>query len=405
MSDRVPEWVPVARWEAERTLKRADFLISVLLLPVIIGGAMAVAGWFGSREAKRVQKVAVVAYGHGGTVRLEPLPASPRYQWIVPPPPDRSLDRLKQAVDERRYEGAVILPEGYAQKGGVQIIVRRSTPSWRRPLVEQLLAQARRERAAAFGVDTAGLRRLDAPLQPTEIVTTPAGGVTGRDRAAAVILMAVLMTSLFVTSAYMAIGITGEKQARVTEVIVSAIRPQSWIDGKIVAFTAIGMAQAALWVGSVALIPVLFHIPFPANMNPLVLAMSTTFFLLGLLLYISLFALILATIKDLQSTTKAQAYLYFLPATPFMFMEGVVRAPDAPWVMVISQIPFFSPFMMPLRMGMAAVQWWELALAIVLLVASAWLLRRAAGVAFRVAMLMYGKELSLPELMRWAKQS
>jgi len=26
-------------------------------------------------------------------------------------------------------------------------------------------------------------------------------------------------------------------------------------------------------------------------------------------------------------------------------------------------------------------------------------------VAFRVAMLMYGKEVSLPELMRWAKQA
>jgi hypothetical protein len=32
-------------------------------------------------------------------------------------------------------------------------------------------------------------------------------------------------------------------------------------------------------------------------------------------------------------------------------------------------------------------------------------LRLAAGHAFRIGMLMYGKELSLPELWRWARRS
>jgi ABC-2 type transport system permease protein len=399
------EWLPVARWEAERTLKRGDFLFSVLALPVLIGGAMGVVGWFQAREAKKAQKIAVVAYDPGGAVRATPLPQAERYEWIVPPPAERSLDALKRAVNDRRYEGAVILPESYADRGGVQIIVRRANNSWRRALTEQLTAQARRERAAAFGIDTAGLRRLDTPIQTSLIATTPAGRVTGPDRVASLALMVVLMTSLFVTSAYMAIGVTGEKQARVTEVIVSAIRPQSWIDGKIAAFTVIGIAQAALWIGSVALVPILFRVPFPANMNAGVLGMSTLFFLVGLLLFISLYALILATIKDLQSTSKAQAYLYFLPMVPFIFMEGMLRSPDAPWVMAMSQVPFFAPFMMPLRMGMAAVQPWELALSLALMLIAAWLLRRAAGVAFRVAMLMYGKELTLPELIRWAKVS
>lgn len=400
-----PEWLPVARWEAERTLKRADFILSILLLPVIIGGSMGVAAWFQGREAQRVQKVAVVAHGPGDTVIAAPLPKHERYEWIVPPPAECSLAALKQAVHERRYEGAVILPEGYAQNGGVQIIMRRTSASWRQAVMEPILAQARRERAAAFGVDTAGLRRIDAPLVPTEIATAPAGKVSGRDRLAAMVLMGILMATLFVISAYMAIGITGEKQARVTEVIVSAIRPQAWIDGKIAAFTIIGIAQAVVWVGSVALIPILMRAPFPTHMNAVVLGLSTLFFLVGLPLYISLYALILATIKDLQSSSKAQAYLYFLPVVPFMFMQGLIHSPDAPWVMAMSQVPFFAPFLMPLRMGMAAVQPWELALSIVLMIVTAWLLRRAAGVAFRVAMLMYGKELSLPELVRWAKQS
>jgi len=124
-----------------------------------------------------------------------------------------------------------------------------------------------------------------------------------------------------------------------------------------------------------------------------------------MVLYVGLFALILSTIKDLQSTSKLQAYLYFLPVFPFWFLQPAIDNPDALWVVIVSQIPFFSPFLIPGRMTVGGVAPWEIALAIVLLVVGGLLLRRAAGVAFRVAMLMYGKEVSLPELMRWAKQA
>jgi ABC-2 type transport system permease protein len=203
----------------------------------------------------------------------------------------------------------------------------------------------------------------------------------------------------------MAIGITGEKQARVTEVIVSAIPAQAWIDGKIVAFTIIGVAQAVLWVGTSALMPLFFPIPPPSGVNLAMLGVAAIMFLLGMVLYVGLFALILSTIKDLQSTSKIQAYLYFLPVLPFWFLEPAIENPDALWVVILSQIPFFSPFLIPGRMTVGGVAAWEIGLAIVLLVIGAWLLRRAAGIAFRVAMLMYGKELSLPELVRWARQA
>jgi ABC-2 type transport system permease protein len=225
------------------------------------------------------------------------------------------------------------------------------------------------------------------------------------DRIAAFMIVLLLVVCLFVSTSYMAIGITGEKQARVTEVIVSAIPPQAWVDGKIVAFTIIGVAQAVLWVGAAALMPVFFPIPMPTGLNLGMLAVSTMLFLLGMVLYVGLFALILSTIKDLQSTSKLQAYLYFLPTVPIWFLEAAIENPDSLWVVIISQIPFFSPFLIPGRMTVGGVAGWEIALAMVLLAVGAWLLRRAAGVAFRVAMLMYGKELSLPELMRWAKQA
>ena len=401
-----PDWLPVARWECRRTLLRKDFLFSVLFLPFLMIGAGLLVGWFKARDEKQVHKVAVVAHDSSGAVRDQPLPARKGFEWVVPPAPERTREALVAAVRDKRYAGAVLLPASYAERGGVEVIVRRSGPDWKKRLEQEIQARARIERAAAAGLDTTVLARLDRALVTTEVVAIPAAKVSKVDRFAAFLIVTLLIVTLFVSTSYMAIGITGEKQARVTEVIVSAIPAQAWIDGKIAAYAFIGVAQAVLWVGVPALLPLFLPtMPLPTGVNPGMLAVAAVMFLLGMVVYVSLFALILSTIKDLQSTSKLQAYLYFLPIIPFWFLEPAIENPDAAWVVIVSQIPFFSPFLIPGRMTVGGVAPWEIALAIVLLLVGAWLLRRAAGVAFRVAMLMYGKEVSLPELVRWAKQA
>jgi ABC-2 type transport system permease protein len=397
--------VAVARWECRRTLLRKDFVFSVLFLPFLMIGVGFLMVWFKTKDEKQVHKVAVVAHDPSGGMREQPLPERRSFEWVVPPQDERTRDALLAAVRDKRYAGAVILPAGYAESGGFEMIVRRSAPGWKKKLEQEVQAQARRERAAALGVDTTALARLDRPLVTTEVVAIPAGKVSKLDRIAAFLIVMLLIATLFVSTSYMAIGITGEKQARVTEVIVSAIAPQSWIDGKIVAYTFIGLAQAILWVGVPALLPLFLPMPMPTGVSPAMLSVAAVLFLLGMMLYVSLFATILSTIKDLQSTSKLQAYLYFLPVIPFWFLEPAIENPDALWVVLISLVPFFSPFLIPGRMTVGGVAPWEIAAAIVLLVAGVWFLRRAAGVAFRVAMLMYGKEVSLPELVRWAKQA
>jgi ABC-2 type transport system permease protein len=399
-----PDWVPVATWELTRTLKRKDFLFSVLIMPFISVAVIFTIGWFKKREADRVHRIAVVTVkpsGKWAETTLRPLEG---FVWIAPVPSERSLEGLKRAVNERRYDGAVILSADYATRGGVELVVRRSAPGWKSRLEEHLREQARLDRARALGLTAEALERIDAGVTTTELVTSPEGKVSRGDRLAAAVLTILLLMVVYVTASYMAIGITGEKQSRVTEVVVSAIAPQSWIDGKIVGYTVLGLAHALLWSAAALFVMILFRIPLPVGFNPAMLSVSVLLFIFGLLLYISLYALIMATIKDLQSTSKFQAYLYFLPLIPVFFVESVIKSPDAPWVMVVSQFPFFSPLMMPARLTVGGVSWWEIALALVLLAVAAYFLRRAAGTAFRIGMLMYGKELTLPELVRWAKQ-
>ena len=57
-----------------------------------------------------------------------------------------------------------------------------------------------------------------------------------------------------------------------------------------------------------------------------------------------------------------------------------------------------------MRIALGQAPSWQIATGLVLLAATVWWMRGVAGTAFRVGMLMYGKDLNLPELMRLAKR-
>jgi ABC-2 type transport system permease protein len=396
--------VPVAIWELNRMLRRKDFLVSVLLTPVIALGAGLVMNWVKKRQDRQEYRIAVVRpLGTPVDTTARPLPPLEKFTWVPMSGADATPEAVKAAIQRRDVEGAVVLRADFADSGKVKLLVRREAPGWKKRVTPALQAEARRMRAATRGLGTDDLARIDAPIELEEELALPRAPTTRGDRLAALLSMVLVMMSIFISGSYLNIGITGEKQSRMTEVIVSAIRPQSWIDGKIVAYTLIGLVQVALWAASGMVIAMFFAYGLPPRMNVGLLAMFGLFTLLGLTFYTALYAVIAATIKDLQSTQKFQAYLFFLPMIPLFFVDAAVETPDAPWVSAVSLLPPFAPMLMPMRVAMAGAAPWEPAVALIGLVLASWFMRLAAGHAFRIGMLMYGKELTLPELARWAK--
>ena len=296
MADRRHEWVPVAVWEVTRMIKRKDFIISTLLIPVLVVGSIVGVAWFKKRGESKVTKIAI-ARVDGSAATLPPLE---RFEWVSPAPGERSRARLVALVNAKEVEGALVLPASLAAAESVEAIVRWPAPGWKAKVRDHLLAQARIERAAALGLNEETLERLDAPVALKERLSQPAARVSRADRAVAMGIIVLQVMALFTAVAYMGIGISGEKQARVTEVVISAIPAQAWMDGKLVAFTVVGLLSGVVWAASLVVL-----------------------------------------------------------AVPFAFAA--------------------------------------------LLGAACWFMRLVAGRVFRLGMLMYGKDMTLPELIRWAR--
>jgi ABC-2 type transport system permease protein len=360
-------------------------------------------GWLEDQERNRVRDV-IVAWTDGAA-HADTLAPLEGFRWIPVGGERATRPALERSILQKEAEAALLLSPRYAFDGEGELILRRLDPSWKRRLEHHLTQAARLERARARGLTPEALAGLDASVELAE--TSPLPQAHGRDaeKIVAVVVAILLLMTLFVTGAYMGIGITGEKHARVTEVIVSAVPAQAWIDGKIAAYTAVGFLQTSIWAGAAVAFLGVTAWTLPASLDLGFVVLAASYAALGFLFYSGLFALIYATIKDLQSTSKFQAYLYFLPFVPVLVMGPALENPEVAYVVALSLLPPFAPILMPMRAAIGGTALWEILVGLALLVVAVYYVRLAAGHAFRIGMLMYGKELSLPELVRWSREA
>jgi ABC-2 type transport system permease protein len=206
-------------------------------------------------------------------------------------------------------------------------------------------------------------------------------------------------------------GITGEKQQRVTEQMVSMVPPQTWMDGKILGLAAVAMVGTGFVLVSgligIRFLPIVLGrgpIPLPpVAFEPGVLALIALVTLLGVMMWFCFLAAIAATIDDPNSSTRS--ILLFVPMLPTMAAFALIRVADTGIAQAFAIFPFTSMAVLPVRLTMATVPWWEPLLAAVLLAGTALLFRRAAGKIFALGILLHGKEPRMGELWRWMREA
>ena len=215
---------------------------------------------------------------------------------------------------------------------------------------------------------------------------------------------------------WVAMSVVEEKSSRVMEVVLNAATPFQLLTGKVLGVGAVALTQyvALLVTGIVALLaqgPVASlalgstggDTTLPAGLTMSVLVLFGIYGVLGFLLY----AVLYAAAGSLASRTEDvnQAVMPMTLISTAGWMVAVYAAtglldPRSGWLVVLSQVPFMSPFMMLSRLTAGEVSGAELVLSIVLLVTSIagalWLAARiyAAGV------LLYGQRPAVRAVVR-----
>src|SRR5207237_4097619 len=231
----------------------------------------------------------------------------------------------------------------------------------------------------------------------------PAGrGASSRgEKVAAGAFVMLTCVGVFLGMASFFAGITGEKQMRVTEQVVAAISPQTWVDGKLVGLTAAAFGTLLTYGAAMALFFVLLKLsgmdfPIPwAAIRPDKLLFFMLLSVLGIFFWNCVFAAIAVTINDPNSSTRSS--LMFLPVMFVGMGFPGLQKPDAPIMRALAVMPGTSPTVMTARLVLSDVAGWEAITAVLLLVLTILVLRRIAGKVFAAGILLTGKELSWAE--------
>ncbi|MBM4116401.1 ABC transporter permease [bacterium] len=387
----------VAGWEFRRFFKLRDQLLSLL-----VGVGIGLAFYGVTKLINRGDAAPVrLAVMHGESLPLTPAPGS---RLRLEAARERGEPELRDAVARRAIDGLLIL-DGLER---AELIVPREPP-WRAELFELLTAARRQAALQAAALSPADLAHILAPVDLT--VSFQDSGARPSSKAAkltAGILIGLMISAIYLGFAYFFTAITGEKQLRVTEQVVSAIRPQTWIDGKLLGITAtafLGTIGFGLTVVITVLVPRLLAgqpLALP-TLEPAATLLFALFSILGVLFWNCFFAAVAATINDPNTSSRSTVML--LPFIPVALAFFALGKPDSPILRILSVLPGTSSAVLPARLVLGSVPAVEIVLALLLLAGGIVLLRRLAGRIFAVAMLMYGKEPSWREILRWAREA
>lgn len=419
-------WAIIKREYLERVRTRW-FIFATVFGPVFFGALIIVPAYMARKgQASTEFTNAIILDGTGSGLgqkvanamsRGRPLgSAAPNVRVLPPGELSQAESTSTRLVMNKQASGYLVLTEGTIRGEELHYAGRNATSltdmeRLRSTVRETLLA----ERLQAAGVRPDRLKELTfMPLRlNAERITDKGRGGSGTVSiifAGAVAFL--LYMSIILYGQNVLRGVLEEKTTRVAEVVVSSVPAETLLAGKVLGVGAVGLTQQVIWVVATVVMfklraPILAKLgvtsaPFALPEISLGLALLLLlFFILGFIFYASLYAAVGSSVNTEQEAQQAMQPLLILLVATAVFINPILVNPTSSTATVMSILPFSSPIIMPLRLALGSVPWYELMVAIVILaiacVAAVWVAARI----YRVGLLMYGKRPTLREMGRW----
>ncbi|NLI18483.1 MAG: ABC transporter permease [Actinomycetales bacterium] len=253
----------------------------------------------------------------------------------------------------------------------------------------------------SLGGDPALVARAVQGATPTISFVEDPAAIEGPQYFVAMISVALLFFALINSGSQIAIGVVEEKSSRVVEILLATLRPSQLFAGKVIGNGIVGLLQVLLYALAFLLVAAVTGALAELEVNlGSQFAWLLVWFLLGFALYAVLWGSLASLVsrqEDIGTITAPVTILMLVPFYTAVFM--VPTNPDGAAVRVLSQIPFFAPFMMPMRTGFSTVPLWELITAVAFCLVAIPLLVWLAAKVYHRGVLHTGARLTVREAL------
>lgn len=319
----------------------------------------------------------------------------------------------KKQVQNEEYEALIIIFLNDEELPEATYYASNITNSGDQQVIQEQLQQLKVgvaiERA---GIDPVELATINEPV-PFNTIALDKSAKTDEELNQArgiVYVMVILMYLVVIIYGTMIINaVATEKSSRVMELLISSAPPVTHMFAKIFGVALLGLTQIGLLV-LVAYSLVTFKeseltggvldtfgfLDAPASL----IIYGIVFFLLGYILYATIAAMLGSLVSRSEDSQQLMMPLIFLIMIGYFIALYGLAAPETSLVTVSSYIPFFSPMLMLLRIGMLDVPAWEIAISIGILIGSIIILGLFGARVYKGGVLMYGKSNALKDVKK-----
>ena len=254
------------------------------------------------------------------------------------------------------------------------------------------------------------INHVETPLNMVTITLTSTGEVAPQQGGFTAFILPyffgiLLVISIFFSSSYLLQGLVDEKENRVMEILLSSVSPFQLLAGKVIGLGAVGLTQIVVWLISFVLLARIASSSFSSiigvlQVSPELIILSLVYFILGYLLLAVAMAGVGAISPTVREGQQLSALFTVPVIIPIYFMPFIMEHPTHIVTTVLTFIPFTAPITVIVRLGLSSIPVWELAVSILLMVATIAGCFILATKLFRTYLLMYGKRPNFGEIMQ-----
>ncbi len=431
-------------------IKKKSFIILTLLMPLLFAGLIAFSVFMSMQDDKEEQSIAIY---DATSLFLNELKETDfiKFEYI----PESEYHHLKETNDLGSYTALIFIPQNLFAANRIQIFskqhINAKTLSSIRRQIEQIVVNSKKDaifkeigipnlekRIAAtktsIQVDTFKLEEDGSSTKVLSHINSLIGFACGF-----IIYMMIILYGSMVMR-----GVIEEKTNRISEVLISSVKPMQLMFGKIIGIGLVGITQFLIWIIFGGAILSAGSYLFSGNdmqevaqvsssimenqqelmktnlevnneafeeineiinsINiPFLLSAFLFFFIFGYLLYASLMGAIGSAVSSDEDANQFVSVAIIPLVIAMILVSPVSSSPNSALAIWTSIIPLFSPIIMMVRIP-AEVPLIQLLTSAIVLIASTigtiWL----AAKIYRTGILMYGKKISLKEITKWIRR-
>lgn len=217
-------------------------------------------------------------------------------------------------------------------------------------------------------------------------------------------IMILFYMLILISTSFMINAVGKDKENKTIEIMLTSASPMELFFGKLLGYGAASLLQMLAWGSAVVIfmnvggqsLSFLQGISLPSQ----VLIMAIPYFILGFFLYGSLMAGIGALAPNMREGNSSSFILTLPLIFVFLVINQLIGEPNSFISVFLSIFPMTSPVVMMTRLTIGMVPLWELALSVVVLIATGYFVIRGVSNLFSSQTLLSGEKFNMKTFFR-----